>query len=780
MRLFFHNSCMIKSKYLLLPNNSIFFCMKKALFIGHSYHLKTKSSIFLLEILQRDYDITEAYIDPMFPISYEKLKVDRGCHFDLLVIWQVMPHIEELQKLITWDFSVFFPMYDHYKGMNGFYDEVWKGYTNFTIICFSKALYKDAIRAGFDAKYIQYYPKPRPFSQWGDEKGIFFWQRISSLNIGTLVKAVQNLQINHLHFHKAIDPGHKILPITAYGKEVQTFMQNIQTSDSVWFKDKSRLIDEICKYSLYMAPRYYEGIGMSFLDAMALGRCVIAPDTPTMNEYITNGVNGLLFPWDEFLGIPEAITSTQLPIRELQANAIRSIQDGYTQWEERKYDILRWCKQKAQPNIEQLKLSAIYYGWEDWPLETQPWPDANKLEDLVICKHATKKAKSETIVSVITVTYNLIENHRKETFLQCLDSVQAQEGIALEHVIVDGGSSDGTIDIINHYDNNNYPIRYISLKDNGIYDAMNRGLVLGKGEYVIFLNSDDYYHYPEGIKKCVETLKKTLCDFTFSPIIALNATPPLSPHITPANFLDDIFVRAVFSHQTVLVKRDLMIHMHGFDQSYRIAADYDFILRLLLTGHKGCYVEPSFVSYRMTGLSSVNQMPSMQETGFILRRLFHIYFNETLTHKEAYQIPLSGCLPKNRPILKHHLSKIIEKSFVGIPKTNSYLYKFHVPELIHFGKSFIRGRFKHLFYFLLISFNSRFNRTWYLHQNRDVFLAGIAPAAHYLDVGWREGRDPSLRFSTNSYLQKNPDVAEMDICPLIHWKLKGKHEHRSM
>ena len=755
--------------------------MKKALFIGHTYHLKTKSSVFAVEILQKEYEVSMAYIDPRFPISYDELKVEKNAHFDLLVIWQVMPHTDELKKLITWDYGVFFPMYDHYKGMGGFYDFAWNGYAHFLIICFSKVLYEDAIKAGFDARYIQYFPQPKPVQTWGDEHGVFFWQRITKLNCATFAKAIQPLDIRKVHLHKAIDPDNIILPPSAYGTETSNFFHHLEVSESVWFDEKAQLRDTMSKYALYMTPRFYEGIGMSFLDAMAMGRCVIAPNLPTMNEYIIDGVNGILYPWDEQSGTNEGCKPLQRTIREIQASAYQTIQEGYEHWEREQGRILEWCREQAQPQQNKLFLSAVQHGWTDWSLEQQPWPDAQQLDKYGFTKIPVSTSDHLTPeISVITVVYNLIENNRKETFLQCLDSVQEQQGVNMEHVIIDGGSTDGTMELIKEYPNKHITIRCLSLRDNGIYEAMNRGIVWARGTYIIFLNSDDYYHNPKGLQQALATIQSTGCDFTFAPIIALNDTVPHSPHVTPADYLDEIFFHAVFSHQTVLTKRQLMVDMHGFDLSYRSAADYDFILRLLLTGHKGCYVNLSFVSYRMTGQSSTNILLSTQETSFVYRRLYALYADTQLTREEAIHIHTQGRLPRNHPALKHHLKTILEKSFVGVPKNKSYSYKFYLPEICFVCKELLSGHFKHLGHFFLILFNSRFNREWYLHQNKDVFSARQAPAAHYLDYGWREGRDPSLRFSTKSYLTKNPDVAEMDICPLIHWKLKGKREHRSL
>ena len=94
-------------------------------------------------------------------------------------------------------------------------------------------------------------------------------------------------------------------------------------------------------------------------------------------------------------------------------------------------------------------------------------------------------------ITIITVIHNLIKNHREHTFKACVDSVYAQNKGQIEHLVIDGGSTDGSLQILEEYKSKGW-IKYISEADNGIYDAMNKGIRLAQGEYVWFVNSDDY------------------------------------------------------------------------------------------------------------------------------------------------------------------------------------------------------------------------------------------------------------------------------------------------
>lgn len=758
--------------------------MKKLLFVGHTYHQKTKSSIFILEMLRSTYDVTEHYMDPAASFKYESFNSLLNKEFDILVVWQIMPVISSIRKIISWKYSVFFPMYDHYIGHHGLYLDIWKEYRDFVIISFSRTLYNELNKSGFDVQYIQYFPNPSNIKDWGEEDALFFWQRLSILNLDTVARALQNFTIKKIHRHKVPDPGHSTLPISSYVQKNPTFYHDITFSESTWFSEKEEMIGTIERASLYMAPRHFEGIGMSFLEAMAHGRCVISPDNPTMNEYITHGINGLLYQWDEYAynHCKSAVEASSLSIRQIQENAYKTIVEGYEKWNKDKFAILDWLGRDARPNNERMARSSVLYGWEDWPIEQQPWPVSAELQSNLIDKKCSEEKNSHKIidVSVITVVYNIIKDGRREMFLQCLESVQMQKGVNVEHIIVDGASADGTLDLVKSFVNSSHELRIFSSKDQGIYEAMNRGIALSRGKYVVFLNSDDFYHSSEGLRISVDQLQKTQCSFSFAPVKIIDDTLPCNPHVAPTKYLNEVFLHSVFSHQSVLVLRELMIKMHGFDMSYRSAADYDFILRMIFEGYRGCYVNQSFVSYRMIGVSSTNLSLSGYETALVYKRLFNRFANAHLTTEEAYRIHRDRIFPQDDSTLELRLMKFSANTFVGVPSEENHNPKGYMVEIRYILKQLCRFRFKQLIYFFIIHFSSYFDRTWYLKNNKDVLQSSIPPAAHYLEYGWREGRNPSLKFSTSSYLNKNPDVKNMNICPLVHWRIKGKKEKRSL
>ena len=122
-------------------------------------------------------------------------------------------------------------------------------------------------------------------------------------------------------------------------------------------------------------------------------------------------------------------------------------------------------------------------------------------------------------VTIVTITYNLLEANREKTFRQCVESVHNQTYENIEHIVIDGASNDGTIELLKEYADKNW-LTYYSEPDTSIYNAMNKGLAKATGEYITFLNSDDFYHNLEGISKTVKTIVNSNADFVYSDFIA--------------------------------------------------------------------------------------------------------------------------------------------------------------------------------------------------------------------------------------------------------------------
>jgi glycosyltransferase involved in cell wall biosynthesis len=213
-------------------------------------------------------------------------------------------------------------------------------------------------------------------------------------------------------------------------------------------------------------------------------------------------------------------------------------------------------------------------------------------------------------VVILTVTRNLINVGRRDFFRQCVESVHNQTYENIEHIIIDGASTDGTLDIIKMYADKGW-LTFYSEKDTGIYQAMNKGIDKANGVYINFLNSDDFFNHPDGIKISLQHLFETNADYSFAECLFINSRGEYLGIYQPV--IESFLFRMPFCHQTMLIKKETMLTLNKFDESFNSAADFDFVLRLCLSGAKFVEVPSNFVSFRSGGISYVNQEQSICE-----------------------------------------------------------------------------------------------------------------------------------------------------------------------
>lgn len=300
---------------------------KKIVYIGHSYHAKTQSTAFLIDYLKEYFDVT-VVLDETWQ-GQKPPNLDFIDDSYLGVVFFQMIYSPEIIKKIKNQNIIFCPMYD---GSGGLSKDYWLQYKNLKFFNFSKTLHKKLINLGLNSFHLQYFPKPSQFFA-GDAKKIFFWQRISSLSINTIDKLFPNREKNlKIYLHEAIDPGHTFIKPT---KEQE---KKFTVTYSTWFKTRDELLNLIKKSAFYIAPREHEGIGLSFLEAMAMGKAVIAVNNPTMNEYIKNNKNGYLFDLND----PKNIELSNL--EEIQKKCYSFMKNGYKKWEAKKFKIIKFIK----------------------------------------------------------------------------------------------------------------------------------------------------------------------------------------------------------------------------------------------------------------------------------------------------------------------------------------------------------------------------------------------------------------------------------------------------
>ena len=216
------------------------------------------------------------------------------------------------------------------------------------------------------------------------------------------------------------------------------------------------------------------------------------------------------------------------------------------------------------------------------------------------------------LITIITVVLN-----GGRSVEQAIQSVINQDYPHLEYIVIDGGSTDETLDIIRKYEDRINC--WASEPDNGIYDAMNKGIALAKGELIGLLNADDYYepHALQAVAKAYAASRTTGIFYGNSFILQDDMG------LRYESYGHTRFWRGMgFPHQAMFVHRAVHDVIGTYDTRYRLAADYDFLLRALEDGIPLCYVNELLVSYRNTGLSGNNLYASLNE----LRKINREYF----------------------------------------------------------------------------------------------------------------------------------------------------------
>ena len=204
-------------------------------------------------------------------------------------------------------------------------------------------------------------------------------------------------------------------------------------------------------------------------------------------------------------------------------------------------------------------------------------------------------------VSIITVTYN-----SSTTIKDTLESVKNQTYPNVEHIIIDGASNDDTLEIVNSF---KHVSKIVSEPDAGIYDAMNKGIKVATGDVIGILNSDDFYTSNTIISEIIQTFKeKTEINALYGNISYFETKNPeivkrfwkSKPYYT--GFFED---GNVPPHPTLFVKKSVYDEIGTYKTYYKIAADYEFMLRMLkIHEYKSFFLDKTIVKMRLGGIST--------------------------------------------------------------------------------------------------------------------------------------------------------------------------------
>jgi hypothetical protein len=267
--------------------------MARIAYVDHSYHEQTRSTLFLPELLSaRGHDV-DIFWDEAWragpSVNWESVVA-----YDAIVMFQSYCRTHGRSFRSLHPNVVYIPMFDQFAfSQNAPRDltSFWEPFRGSKLLNFSTSLHALAAGIGIASHVVRYYPEvPVERPPLDGLHGFFWLRREAELGWATVRRLIGTTRFDSFNVHVVGDPG---FPPVEPPPPDDVRTHNITVSS--WFERKADFEAVASRANIYFAPRLEEGIGQTFLEAMARGQCVIAADNATMNEYIVHGVNGLVF-----------------------------------------------------------------------------------------------------------------------------------------------------------------------------------------------------------------------------------------------------------------------------------------------------------------------------------------------------------------------------------------------------------------------------------------------------------------------------------------------------
>lgn len=213
-------------------------------------------------------------------------------------------------------------------------------------------------------------------------------------------------------------------------------------------------------------------------------------------------------------------------------------------------------------------------------------------------------------LSIITINFN-----NRAGLQKTIDSVISQTFKDFEWIIIDGGSTDGSKELIEQY--NEYITYWVSEPDKGIYNAMNKGIKVAKGEYLLFLNSGDWLVDTNIVEQAFPFMNDV--DFVYGSLQMVNRDGDIRIWDIPiGDVTGEFFLNSTMPHPATFIKKEKLLQYDGYDESYKIVADWKFFMDAILFGNSSLKKIPFVVSvFNEDGISStqLTQVKSEKQRG---------------------------------------------------------------------------------------------------------------------------------------------------------------------
>ena len=235
-------------------------------------------------------------------------------------------------------------------------------------------------------------------------------------------------------------------------------------------------------------------------------------------------------------------------------------------------------------------------------------------------------------VTIVTVCFNAAS-----TIERTIQSIQSQTYADIEHVVVDGASTDGTMDVVRRYANGIATI--VSEKDAGIFDAMNKGVRLSRGDIVYFLNADDSFVDDRVVEDIVAAFIADPTRMLVYGNVLLKGAPAGTDNFHAYGFRKHSiseFLHNAFCHQAVFVRRDLFTTLGPFETRFRYSADYEWITRAFKAhaGRDFHFIERDIAWYWFLGRSAQHMSVTFAEVNRV--QAMHLMSLEYVWYRVRY------------------------------------------------------------------------------------------------------------------------------------------------
>jgi len=402
------------------------------------------------------------------------------------------------------------------------------------------------------------------------------------------------------------------LTIVGGAPEIPAAMRDIAKTTGFIAKNttygKSTMERLFAESHFLLLPTRAECFGIVMAEASSFGVPSFASDVGGVPGVIRDGVNGFMFPLESIVeGAASRIAELWSDRDQYDALCRTALEESRTRlnWDVAGRELVKLLSGKRTsaridvdgdgPEARTVSSSRVEGGRR---LRGQGTPPATK---------------DSPTVSVITVARNAA-HHIEET----ITAVLAQTYANVEYIVVDGGSTDGTVDILRKYDDR---IDYwVSEPDGGIYDAMNKGLdlVSDPEAYVIFANADDRIASPEAIDRAIARGNGADVIYGKMRLSDGEATGIMGREVKTSDL-----ARETLCHPATLMRRRVFDAVGRFDTTFRIAADYDLIVRCFQYPVESQFVDEIIAEMRMGGMSEARFMLSCRERKRVVRERFN-------------------------------------------------------------------------------------------------------------------------------------------------------------